>query len=187
MSKAPGCEALVLLSGGMDSAACCHHLISVGWSVRGLFIAYGQAAVEQERNAAQLIASYFGIPLAQMAVTGGGPFSVGEVLGRNASLIFMALTHGNIKCGGIAIGIHAGTPYYDCSPAFAGAMDLLVAEHTDARVRLLTPLLYWSKQDVFEYANMRGIPVEHTYSCEAGTDPVCGQCNSCRDRAALRC
>jgi len=155
--------------------------------VRGLFLAYGQAATEPERLAARDVAAHLGIGLSELTVTGGANFAAGELIGRNAFFVFAALLTGRIARGVIVLGVHAGTPYYDCSPAFVDATDRLVAEHTDGRVRLLTPLLTWSKADVFAYCSKARIPSALTYSCEAGTVPVCGRCASCRDRAILGC
>ena len=177
----------MLLSGGLDSAVCSHLLGNTGWLVRGLFLAYGQAATEPERLAARDVAAHLGIGLSELTVTGGANFAAGELIGRNAFFVFAALLTGRIARGVIVLGVHAGTPYYDCSPAFVDATDRLVAEHTDGRVRLLTPLLTWSKADVFAYCSKARIPSALTYSCEAGTVPVCGRCASCRDRAILGC
>ena len=183
----PAGEAITLLSGGLDSAACSHLLAKAGWSVRGLFLAYGPAATEPERRAARSVAAHLGIGLTELAISGGRSFAAGELTGRNACFVFAALLTGQIGRGGIVLGIHAGTSYYDCSSAFVKATDQLVAEHTDGRVRLLAPLLAWSKADVLAYCREAGIPPEITYSCEAGTVPTCGVCASCRDRAALGC
>ena len=61
------------------------------------------------------------------------------------------------------------------------------AEHTDGKVVFVAPFLTWSKSEVYEYFLTTGIDVSVTYSCEAGTIPVCGRCASCRDRKALGC
>jgi 7-cyano-7-deazaguanine synthase len=180
-------RAVVLLSGGLDSAACSHLLQQAGWSVQGLFLAYGQAAATSERAAARRVAAHLGIDLLELEITGGTRFEAGELTGRNAFFVFTALLAGRIVQGGIVLGIHAGTPYYDCSPAFVKMTDQLVAEHTDGRMRLLAPLINWTKSDVLAYCRRTGIPMEITYSCEAGTVPPCGVCASCRDRTALEC
>ncbi|TPG49281.1 tRNA methyl transferase-like protein [Roseomonas nepalensis] len=179
--------AIVLLSGGLDSAACAHLLQQAGHSVTGLFLSYGQQAAGPERYAAQKIARHLGISLCKLTLSSGSRFGAGELTGRNAMFVLAALFFGRIAGGSIVLGIHAGTPYYDCSPAFAGAMDRLVAEHTDGRVRVLTPLLDWSKADVLAYCRDASIPISKTYSCEAGAVPPCGTCASCRDRAILGC
>jgi 7-cyano-7-deazaguanine synthase len=112
-------------------------------------------------------------------------FSIGEVVGRNAFLIMAALMFGPRNPDFIAIGIHAGSPYYDCSVPFFERMSILLAEHTDGRCALLAPFLEWSKSDVFEYAINSGLDLSSTFSCEAGTLPTCGSCRSCLDRKVL--
>lgn len=177
----------MLLSGGMDSAACVHLLKQGGHAVRALFLDYGQAAAVAERRAAACVAAHLEVALSEVALTGAHRFGAGELTGRNAFFVFSALFLARPDRGVVALGVHAGTPYFDCSPAFVEAADRLVAEHTDGRVRLLAPLLFWTKADVLDYCRSVGLPLDRTYSCEAGTEPACGACASCRDRAALGC
>src|SRR5205085_7712545 len=114
-------------------------------------------------------------------------FGVGELTGRNAFLIFCAILLGGCQDGMLAIGIHAGTPYFDCSPSFVERIDPLVRECSNGRVSLLAPFVDWSKGDVYSYFVNSKIPLSRTYSCEAGLMPPCGQCLSCQDRARLEC
>jgi len=179
--------ATVLMSGGIDSAACAAFLAEQGNSVRGVLVDFGQAAAALERQAAHALAAQMQIPLTTYSVSGGLPYSAGELLGRNAFLIFSALFLTRQKNGLLAIGIHAGSPYYDCSPPFFSSMAQLIAEHTDGRVILIAPFLEWSKGDVLQYFLSSGLSIDLTYSCEAGTEPPCGACASCRDRRALGC
>jgi 7-cyano-7-deazaguanine synthase len=180
-------EATVLLSGGLDSSACAHFLLRRGLRVRGLFINHGQAAARHEEAASAALAKQLAVPIEVYALTGSRALSVGELVGRNAMLIFNALFLTKAASDLLAIGVHAGTPYYDCSSAFVAAAARLVSELTDGRVILLAPFLEWSKKDIFDYFVAAGLPIELTYSCEAGTDPACGICASCRDRKALGC
>lgn len=179
--------ATVLISGGVDSAACAHHLINRGHSVTGVFIDYGQAAAKQERAAATAVAGYLDVEIKHISVSGSDGFGTGELVGRNAFFVFAALFLARTVSGLLAMGLHSGTPYYDCSPEFVDRIRRLVAEHTDGRVVVFAPFIEWTKQDVYDYFIASGIPVEITYSCEAGTEPTCGMCASCRDRGALKC
>ena len=179
--------ATVLMSGGIDSAACAHHLHNAGFAVEGLFINYGQAAARLEEKAVSAIATYLGIKLRKVSLDGGGRYGSGELVGRNAFLIFTALFVTAGRPGLLGVGIHAGTPYYDCSEGFLATLGKLVAEHTDGRVGLLAPFATWTKKDVYDFFVSGPLPIALTYSCEAGTEPPCGSCASCRDREALRC
>lgn len=180
-------HAIVLLSGGIDSAACAWFLRDRGYSVKGLFVDYGQRAALFEKRGAESLSSTLGIPLDCISVSTPSQFGAGEVTGRNAFLVFAALLTGRLHTGVIALGIHSGTTYYDCSSAFARSIDRLLAEHSDGRVRLSTPFITWSKRNIFDYYQASRLPIELTYSCENGQMPICGTCLSCLDRRALGC
>lgn len=180
-------KAVVLTSGGIDSAACAHFLKSQGNAVRCVFLDYGQAAASRERTAATAVAKSLGLPLSIQTFVTASIFPPGELPARNAFLISAGLFLDRLSSGLLAIGIHAGTQYYDCSAAFFELMARVVSEHTDGAVRLVAPFLNWKKRDVFDYFVGAGLQSHLTYSCEAGTDPVCGRCASCWDRQELGC
>jgi 7-cyano-7-deazaguanine synthase len=179
----------ILLSGGMDSAACAHYLQKKGQLVHGIFIDYGQKAALPELNAAERLSTVLGISLSTIQVKTPQSFGAGEISGRNAFLVFCGLlvAGGREGLDAIALGIHAGTPYYDCSPAFLEIIGRLVAEYTDGRTRVAAPFIDWTKQEIFEYCTDVGIPIDVSYSCESGETPPCGSCLSCRDRRILSC
>lgn len=181
-------EAVVLFSGGLDSAACAHFLQKNGHAVRGLFIDYGQQAASLERSAAEQLSAFLGIRLSMMRVETERRFGSGEIRGRNAFLVFASMLDGDpAPTQVIALGIHAGTAYYDCSPAFLQSIGRLVAEYTDGRTRVIAPFIKWTKNDIFTYSLREQLPIALSYSCEAGETPPCGLCLSCRDRRALSC
>lgn len=180
-------EAAVLISGGIDSAACAYLLRARGHVVRGIFFDYGQASAVPERRAVETLAAQLCLPLDAHAIPGAPGFSSGELVGRNAFLIFSAIFLARCHKGLLSIGIHAGTPYYDCSPTFFNGVSRLVAEHTDGALKLVAPFLNWNKGQIFDYFRTTGLSLDATYSCEAGGDGPCGNCASCRDRRALGC
>lgn len=171
----------------MDSAACAHLLAAQGYGVRGVFVDYGQAAAQQERVAVAKLRDALGIKLTQIEARSGTSFGAGELVGRNAFLICAAIFHGRVHSGLLAVGVHAGTPYYDCSPSFVERMKQLAQEHTDGRLTVIAPFVSWNKGQIVEYFRASGLPIDATYSCESGTIPPCGSCASCRDRRALGC
>lgn len=182
-----GKAAEVLLSGGIDSACCAHFLKTRSISVRGIFIDYGQAAAKPEHLAATGVASQLGIPLRTLEAHGVKDFSKGELIGRNAFLIFSAIFLARVHKGTLAIGIHAGTPYFDCTPGFLSRMQVLAEEHTGGRLTVLAPFLTWEKRAIFKYFQDARLSPDLTYSCESGTTPPCGACASCQDRKLLIC
>lgn len=187
MQRVPGNKATVLLSGGIDSAACVHFLQTHGHDVSAIFVNFGQTAAKSEWQSAQLMRDYFSIPLLAVHASAHETFGAGELMGRNAFLMFCAILLGGCRDGLLAIGVHAGTPYFDCSPSFVERIDPLVRECSNGRVSVLAPFLHWSKDDVYSYFVNAGLPLNHTYSCEAGALLPCGTCASCKDRARLEC
>ena len=179
--------ATVLLSGGIDSAACAHHLLLQGHSVEGIYVDHGQCARKCEIRAATDMASFLKIPLHIISVHGFQEMGIGEIIGRNSFLIFTALVAFQKRSNLLGIGIHSGPPYFDCSENFFSSIAQLVLEQTDGCVSLVAPFLSWSKVEVYRYFLASGLPIGQTYSCEAGTVPPCGECASCTDREAIRC
>ena len=84
-------ECVVLLSGGLDSAARVHFYLQ-NFAVRGLHLSYGQPSERQEHEAAVSIANHYQIPLSIIQLNGARPKECGEILGRNSFLLFAALT-----------------------------------------------------------------------------------------------
>jgi 7-cyano-7-deazaguanine synthase len=178
-------DAIVLMSGGVDSYACAHLLLQKGFKVKGLFIDHGQAAAKCELRAARKISRRLAIELTHVVVKNGPKFAPGELAGRNGFLISTAYFLSQGSTGLISIGIHAGTNYYDCSKVFLDATSRLVSEQSDGKTTVIAPFLSWSKRDIFEYCKASKLSLIDTYSCEAGMKEVCGQCGSCADRRVL--
>ena len=179
--------AVLLLSGGIDSAACGHLLRQKLIETISVFVDYGQEAAACESMAAERISNHLGVPLRKISLSPNQHFREGEVVARNAFFLFTALMCLKGQSGLYCMGIHAGSPYYDCSPRFVEMTNTLFSEISDGRAKLFCPFLEWSKADVFDYFVTTGIPIEYTYSCERGSIPVCGHCSSCLDRRSLGC
>jgi 7-cyano-7-deazaguanine synthase len=177
-------RALVLLSGGIDSAAVAHFL-KRNHSVEGLFVDYSQAASNIEKCASHAVARQLNMRLTFAATTAPQRLTAGEIPGRNGLLAMLALSFSAYDYDAIAMGIHAGTPYYDCSPTFANRLDAIIREYSAGRTRFFAPFLNWTKCEIYQYCRMANLDLSMTYSCEAGTLPPCGQCLSCLDRAPL--
>lgn len=181
-------RAVVLLSGGIDSFACAHFLHRNQFAVSAVFVDFGQAAAIQESAATARICER--LEMERTVIRIGSEqtsrFQAGEIPARNLALLAAAtlFTQGPRV---VAIGIHAGTEYFDCSPAFLAQADRLLVECTGGTVSLIAPFLHWAKQEVVAYAQSEGLELALTYSCERGTVPPCGTCLSCKDRKALKC
>jgi 7-cyano-7-deazaguanine synthase len=178
-------RALVLLSGGIDSLAAAHYCRSKGWQTSGIFVDFGQPARGREAAAAKAVATRLGIDLQCGTMSGFTVPEHGEILGRNGWLVQTALMATGPNDAIIAIGIHAGTDYADCSPAFIEKMQQLLGLQASGQVQLFAPFLTWTKAEVWDFCRDEGLPVELTYSCERGLDQPCGQCATCSELTLL--
>lgn len=171
----------VLLSGGIDSAVCLAFYRELGHRASAIHVDYGQSARNQERRATEAIAEHYQIPLKMIAVTGSKNQDSQEIIGRNAFLISLALLECGTSSQIIALGIHAGTDYADCSPRFVTQMEMLVGFQTDGQVQVGAPFVAWTKKQVWDFGKLKRVPISLCYSCERSDVEPCGQCLSCRD------
>jgi len=164
--------------------ACADFYRDMGRPVCAMFVDYGQAAAAHEAPAAAAVACHFNIPLCTVTLRGLRPKAEGEIPARNAFLVSVAAMERPPSVLAIAVGVHAGTPYADCSERFINAAKQLL-HFQGTPVDVLAPFIDWQKQEVIEYARRRALPIDLTYSCEAGKLPPCGACSSCLDRRSL--
>jgi 7-cyano-7-deazaguanine synthase len=204
-------RAVVLLSGGLDSAtalAWAHHQ---GFRCYALSVAYGQRH-EVELAAARIIANRYGalehrtmrvdfagiggsaltdpsIAVPEQATSG---IPITYVPARNT--VFLALALGWAEVLGaqdIVIGVNAVdySGYPDCRPEFIAAFERLAVLATKAgaegaRLHIHAPLLDFSKAHIIRQGIKLGVDYALTVSCYQ-PDPdggACGRCDSCRLR-----
>lgn len=175
----------VLASGGLDSTACLRYYLAESYHVNALWIDYGQPAARAEEGAIERITGFYGIPLQKVSVVGIDWSAMGgelfEFRGRNLTLVALALNTAAMKTGLLALGVHQGTPFPDCSAPFVQQLGDLIILLSNGCLRLDCPFLQWSKLDIAKYAEANVVPIHLTYSCEKGSMPPCKECVKCRD------
>ena len=204
-------QAVVLLSGGLDSMVCAGLAREAGYSVVALTIDYNQRhRVELEaarRIAAELAERHIVVPLDLTAFGGsaltsdiavpkdglGDGIPVTYVPARNT--IFLSLALGLAEARGardIFIGVNAldYSGYPDCRPEFVGEFERLANIATKAGVegdpfRLHAPLQQMTKADIAREAQRLGLDASLSHSCydPAPDGRACGECDACRLRA----
>lgn len=204
-------KAVVLLSGGLDSATAAAQAIADGYEPIALSFRYGQRH-ERELQAAQRIAQHLGITEHQiidvnLAQWGGSSLTdCSQVLpqdgvqsneipstyvpGRNTVFIAIALSLAEARAAdAIYLGINAVdySGYPDCRPDYLNAFQRLAELSSKAGLeghapQLIAPLVMDSKVDIVKRAVQLGVPVPETWSCYQGGDQPCGRCDSCRIR-----
>jgi 7-cyano-7-deazaguanine synthase len=206
-------HAVVLLSGGLDSATALAIAQAEGFACHALSVDYGQrhiaeleAAGRVARSAGVLehrimrvdLAGIGGSALTDPAIavpespTSGIP--VTYVPARNTLMLALALGWAEVlgACD-IFVGVNVldSSGYPDCRPAFIAAFEALAAVATRAGVegaacRVHTPLIKWTKAEIIAAGTRLGVDYAQTVSCYQADahGQACGRCDSCRLRRA---
>lgn len=206
-------RAILLLSGGLDSATTLSIANSQGFETYALSVHYGQrhsAELVAAKQIAAAMGAYehrvMGIDLAGIggsALTDTGvavPESpsagipVTYVPARNTLLLSLALGWAEVvDAGHIFVGVNAVdySGYPDCRPEFIRSFEKLAQLATKAGVegkvfRIQAPLIDMSKADIIRMGLKLGVDFSMTVSCYQADDAgrACGKCDSCRLRAA---
>jgi 7-cyano-7-deazaguanine synthase len=169
----------------MDSAALLSFYLSRGAQVRCVHFDYGQPSMAGERRSVLALSRHYDVVVEKKRLGFAVERTEGEYHCRNALLVLAAASVAQRARLGIAIGIHAGSPYYDCTPAFVDDVQRVLDGYHGATMRVEAPFLEFSKRDIFDYCLGNGVPVDLTFSCERGSDRPCKRCDSCKDRMTL--
>jgi 7-cyano-7-deazaguanine synthase len=107
--------------------------------------------------------------------------------GRNIVLLSKAaVVCARMGVSRIAMGLLAGNPFPDATPAFFGAMTRALSLGLGRDFEIDTPLTTRHKEDVVRLGVELGVPLELSLSCmnpdEANGDVHCGACSKCRER-----
>ena len=113
------------------------------------------------------------------------PFRNGLMLSAAASLA--QSIHENDDCD-LYLGAHAddaaGDAYADCSVPFLKHIGKAISIGTYGRVRLVAPFSTFNKAAIVARGLKLAAPYHLTWSCYEGGEQPCGECATCRDRAA---
>ena len=207
-------RAVVLLSGGMDSAACLALAVRRdGCEAHALSFDYGQRH-RAELEAATVVARQLGacqhrqLPL-DLGAFGGSALTdqriavpespgigipVTYVPARNTVFLAFALAWAEVlEADYIYTGVNAVdySGYPDCRPEYIAAFQALANLATKradagAAVELRTPLIRMSKAQIIQAGQSLGVDFASTVSCYQADDAgqACGRCDACRLRRA---
>jgi 7-cyano-7-deazaguanine synthase len=202
-------KAVVLLSGGLDSATVLAIAKSAGRSCYALSFAYGQRH-GIELDAAKRVADSIGVdehvvfPM-DLRLFGGSALTADVDVPKDAAgasgipvtyvparnTIFLSLALGYAESRGaqeIWIGVNAVdfSGYPDCRPEFLDAFQRVIVTGTRSGVehdepRLVAPLVAMSKGEIIRRGTELGVDYSLTHSCYDPGDRglACGHCDSC--------
>jgi 7-cyano-7-deazaguanine synthase len=209
---ASAAKAVVLVSGGLDSATTLALARADGCACYALTFDYGQrhrVELQAARRVAQSLGavdhrivpldlSWMGgsaltdksIPVPEQASPG---IPVTYVPARNTVFLSIALGWAEVQgATDIFIGANAVdySGYPDCRPAFIAAFERLANLATRAGVegagfRIRAPLMHWDKAEIIRRGAALGVDFALTLSCYDPDEAAraCGRCDSCRLRA----
>ncbi|GIX34150.1 MAG: 7-cyano-7-deazaguanine synthase [Lysobacterales bacterium] len=206
-----GKRAVVLLSGGMDSAVALAEARAAGFTCHALSLDYGQRHAAElaaaRRVAAAIGAAEHRIVALDLRAFGGSALTsdlpvpespttgipITYVPARNTVLLALALAWAEtLGAEDIFIGVNAidYSGYPDCRPEFIAAFEHLARLATKAGVegtpfRIHTPLIALSKAEIVRRGLALGVDFALTVSCyQADAEGLaCGRCDACRLRA----
>jgi 7-cyano-7-deazaguanine synthase len=202
-------DAVVVLSGGMDSTVCAALAVREHGSgnTAALHISYGQRTEEREQQAFCAICDRLGINTRltfrtpffraiggsaltdeKLEVPEAGPeigaeIPVTYVPFRNAHFLSAATSWAEVL-GARRIYIGAvqqdSSGYPDCRPEFYRAFNEAIRTGTkDGAICIETPLIGLRKREIVTLGLELGAPFDLTWSCYSRADQACGICESC--------
>ncbi len=208
--ESPDRRAVVLLSGGMDSATTAYEARERGYELYALHTSYGQRTEDRELECARRLADeldvrgFLRVETGHLAAIGASSLtddglSVADadleseeipdtyVPFRNANLLAMAVSYAEANdCEAVFVGAHSEdfSGYPDCRPEFFEAFERVVDVGTkpETEIAIEVPFVDASKTDIARRGVELEVPFEHTWSCYRADEPACGTCDSCAFR-----
>lgn len=208
-----GRPAVVLVSGGLDSATALAIARQEGFACHALSVDYGQRHIAELEAARRVAASLGAIEHRTMRVDlagiGGSALTdsriavpespsagipVTYVPARNTMMLALALGWAEVLgARDIFLGVNFldSSGYPDCRPEFIAAFENLARVATKAgvegvAVKVHTPLIAWTKAQIIAAGTRLGVDYAQTVSCYQADAQgrACNRCDSCRLRRA---
>jgi len=200
-------KAVVLLSGGMDSALVAKLAKDSGYQLAALHLNYGQRTEKREQKAFDDICNYFVIQeklivdVSYLEQIGGSSLTDKSIEVTTAKLdvdeipsSYVPFRNGNILAiaaswaeviGAKHLYIGAmqldSSGYPDCRREFFDAYEKAINFGTkpDTHINIATPIIDFSKKDIVDVGTSLGVPFQLTWSCYSNEFIPCGICDSC--------
>lgn len=200
-------KAVVLISGGMDSALCAALAKENGYSISALHINYGQKTERRELKAFSDLADFYNaeqrliIELPHFSAIGASSltdFSIevskADLISKEIPTSYVPFRNGNILSaaaswaeviGAKAIYIGAmqldSSGYPDCRTEFFNAFEkaINIGTKPGTEIKIITPIINYTKADIVRKGVELGVPFHLTWSCYKESEIACGECDSC--------
>lgn len=187
---------VILASGGLDSTLMTVLAVEMGQPVYPLFINYGQLSAEKELSTCRNVYKKMRLPVPEVVDVSGygkmfpcGLTSTSQNIykdaflpGRNLLFLLTGATYAyRVKAKAVAIGLlnESYSFFPDQTEEFVGRAESFISDVLDYKIRVVAPLISFTKTDVVVLAKMKG--VKGTYSCHSGKEDPCGVCIACKE------
>lgn len=202
-------KAVVLLSGGMDSAVTLY-MAKEEYECHVLMFDYGQKAVKELDFARKISeeagCSYYFLKIdlpwkgsslldeskeiPEASETSGSGIPDTYVPARNMIFLSYGVSFAEaIGADAVFIGAHQldYSNYPDCRSEFFDSFRKAVQKGTKrgveaSEVKIVTPIIGKTKKEIVQVGNDLAVPFEHTWSCYKQDNMPCGKCESCMFR-----
>ena len=200
-------RAIVVFSGGMDSATALWWALREFGDVAAVSFEYGAKHNARELAAAETICKKLAVPQTVIPLDfigrnfhssllkTGGAIPEGNYNEENMAStvvpfrngIMLAAAAGLAEDSGfsaVILGNHTGDHaiYPDCRPEFIDGMAKAIEAGTGGKVKLLSPFCRMTKGEIAALGAKLGVEFSLTWSCYNGRDKHCGKCGTCRER-----
>src|SRR5581483_1232274 len=202
-------QAVILLSGGMDSCVCAAQAVHdfSGEAVAALHMSYGQRTEQREAQSFFAVSEKLGIGQRMalrnevLPAIGGSALTDGSIavpesgeigLGipatyvpfRNAHFLAAAVSWAEVL-GARRIFIGAveqdSSGYPDCRPEYYRAFNEVIrlGVKPETHIEICAPLIHMKKADIIRFGLELGAPLSLTWSCYQSSEAACSVCDSC--------
>jgi 7-cyano-7-deazaguanine synthase len=196
-------KAVVVFSGGPDSATALYIALKKGFEVFPITFDYGQLA-RREIECAREISKMLKLGLILIDLTNFGKIYSGKtslvdpskpitsefsepiiVPFRNGVMLSIAVAYADsIGAERVFYGAQGSDAkhYPDCRENFVEAYESAARLGTNSKISIEAPLITLKKGEVFKLGKELGVPFEMTWSCYSQNMKHCGKCESCNNR-----
>lgn len=194
-------QALVMVSGGLDSTTVCYLLATKGTKIHPVFFDYGQHCAETEWAKVNEVLPHGTVPPERLDISDVFKGSTSRMVAEAnlwteaisdddlylpyRTMLFFAVAAARAQTLKI-LDVYSGfinsnhAKEIDCSTAFMNGLDEL--SKGVGAVRFHSPFRENSKADVVQEALKLGVPIGRTFSCQASSSFPCGACPNCVER-----
>jgi len=200
------CDAVLILSGGVDSTTLLYDLVDQGYNVYALGFNYGQKHVKEleyaKKTCEKLNVNFKVINLKNLGEIMYSSLTSDKedipeghyesesmkstvVPNRNMVMLSIATSYAcTLKAESLYYGAHGGDHaiYPDCRPEFVEKMRDVIKICDYHPLDLMVPYLDVDKAEIIRKGIILEVDYSLTWTCYSGKERACGKCGSCMER-----